>query len=293
VLTDRGRQDTMKITRAKVKAFRKAMLDAQRGESTQEQYKGVIRMIVQQFGTVTPRNLIRFIMTKVDDVSVGRLRAYKCAVRAYLLGKGKPLTPKQDEELNAILNGIECTKGKTPKKRGAPTANDVKVLAEKAIEEGCPQEAAAIIIGFGVGLRPRDAAELEGWQIDVENGVVWVERKCPRLKKIRKGKYEARPIGTVEAKEVLASLQTPRNKNRRVLPRLDLVKVSRIVQAVADEHRWDDKLLWTGLHNMRHGRAAAVNRMAIGMVQAAGSWESETAARGYAELARVCPLDRR
>jgi len=35
----------MKITRAKVKAFRKAMFEAQRGESTQEQYKGVIRMI--------------------------------------------------------------------------------------------------------------------------------------------------------------------------------------------------------------------------------------------------------
>ena len=85
-------------------------------------------------------------------------------------------------------------------------------------------------------------------------------------------------------------MNTKGSRLKKLLPGLSEKKITSIVQEIARRECWSEDLMWTGLHNLRHGREAQVYRMAMGLVQAAGSWSSVKAAQGYAELARICPI---
>ena len=237
---------------------------------TRQQHDAIVADIKRLFGEPSHDNLTRYIIVRARHVGVARRRTYKSAVRRYLLVKGRPLSSEEDDRLNAVLEGIEVAKREPKKKRGAPSPQDVKEIAAAAKRKGWTQEAAAVIVGFGVGMRPREMVHLEGWQIDVRNGVVWVQRKCGQLEKLRKGAYEARRVGTTEALRILSVLKKPANHLKKVLPNLQPARVTQVVKEVALKNKWDEKLIWSGLHNMRHGRAADVYRMAMRAVQTAG-----------------------
>ena len=50
--------------------------------------------------------LLSYIMLNAGQVGVGRLRAYKSAVRAYLREWGTPFSKDEDDDLNAILDRL-------------------------------------------------------------------------------------------------------------------------------------------------------------------------------------------
>ena len=233
--------------------------------------------------------VLRYIATH-RHLSSSRLRAVKSAVKFILSATNSPLSAEEDSSLNDVLEGLECKKGAPRKRRGAPSAVQLRSLYNDAMRRGWACEAAAIILGDGIAARPRDLKDLEAWAVDLSAGTVWVERKGWLRKRVREGKYEARPIGSPEAYKVLELIMNKKSsKDEKILPGLDLGKLSQVVREVAERESWDPELLWTGAHNLRHGRARKIAEAAQASLREAGSWKSDVGKRVYAELKRVQP----
>lgn len=279
-----------------LKEFRALCLASRNDPATQKGYTQAVKAMILATGErPTYRSILWYVLMKSNQVGIGRLRYYKSAAKACMYHEGRPLKEEENEDLDRILEGLECLKTQKARKRGAPTAEDVKLLVKRALDEGAKTEALAIAVGFGVGMRPRDLLACARWAVDIKAGVVWVERKCRRLSKVRKGAYEPRPIGTQKAYWVLHTrVQSETERMAKIFPGLSLTRITTIVQKVSAEEFWDPELLWTGAHNLRHGRAADVYKEGMKAVRAAGSWGSDGAAMTYAlpNEARVCPLER-
>ena len=139
------------------------------------------------------------------------------------------------------------------KEEGNADYEKVKELAEEARRRGMKDVADGLIILHGVCGRPRDMKDLEWDRVDLELGMVYLERKATNKKKATYGKYEEHAVVTREAQKILESRKARRTKDERVLPGWNAGWAREIVKAAAKRMGWNEKLKWDGPHVLRHG----------------------------------------
>lgn len=267
--------------------FRQQCLEQRLGVATLRQYRATAEQTERETGLVLSYStILRHIGMLANRVSAGRLRAIKSAGSYVMKIRGTPLTTQEDYDLNQVLEGLTCWKGQPRRRRGAPAASDVEALVTFALDRGHKVEACAITIGDACAIRPRDLVELTVENVDLPKQLIWVQRKARRVVKVREGNLEAHPILTPEGLMVLSELCSNKAPHERVLPECNLQRITQIVKEVATQARWDPDLLWSGAHNLRHGRASTVYEEALRAVQKAGAWSSSVGVRVYAEVGR-------
>jgi integrase len=146
---------------------------------------------------------------------------------------------------------------------------------------------AAILVGLGLACRSRDLVKMEAAHINLEKGVILVERKASLLSKTR-DPYQEKTITCPTSRNILQVLCL-RHPAGKLFPRLDTSYINSLIRAVAKEQQWDPELLWTGLHNLRHGAAARWIRYCHERLKELGGWKSSKVARWYARQWRTYP----
>jgi hypothetical protein len=74
-----------------------------------------------------------------------------------------------------------------------------------------------------------------------------------------------------------------------LFPGLDVAYINDLIRAMAEEKGWDPESLWTGLHNLRHGKAAETLQKGIEAVRQVGGWKSGVAETRYGMQIRKAP----
>jgi integrase len=225
-------------------------------------------------------------------MAAATLRTYKSAV-AFVLAIGhRPFTTEQHLRLDQMITGIEVVQGRPQKVRGAPSQQQVKDLFTFAYKTAGPEMSLALIVAFGSAMRAQDLEALEAEDVDLLAEVVWVPRKGPIASKIRYGYQQERPITTCHALEVLRRLKENKSPREKMFPGFRRTEATRVVKEMAARDGWDADLLWTGIHNLRHSRAATLFREGIERVREVGGWKGRDGERRYGRQARIGPKDR-
>jgi integrase len=235
--------------------------------------------------------LRRFVRLRAT-LAAATLRTYKSAV-AFVLCLGlQPLSPEEHRRLDEMITGIEVVQGRPEKVRGAPSEKQIEALYAYAHRSGGAELALSLVVAFGTAMRAQDLEALEGEDIDLEAAVVWVPRKGPIVTKVRYGSQQERPITTEHAFKVLAALKEQRKPRDKVFPGFRRSEATRVVREMATADGWDPDLLWTGIHNLRHSRAATLLQEGLQRVRDAGGWKGRDAEHRYGRQARIGPKDR-
>jgi integrase len=235
--------------------------------------------------------LLRYIRIR-SDLRASTLRGTKSAVMFALALAGKKMKQDKAEELDRVLDGLEVIKQVPERIRGAPRPDQVDALVEAAMAKDKGELAAAIIVGFGIGARARDIIHLRARDFDKQAKIVWVERKGRALLKTRYGTQVERPIMTKAALVVLEGMckLTPKG---RLFKGVTAEEVTRHVQEIAERDNWDPDQIWSGIHNLRHGAAAAFMHDAYARLRQIGNWTSNEGSANYSREGRIGPKDRR
>lgn len=165
-------------------------------------------------------------------------------------------------------------------RRGNADIKKVKEMAAEARRRGMDDVADGLIILHGVCGRPRDMEDLEWDRVDLDNGMVYLERKATRKKKAMYGKYEEHAIVTREAQRVLQR-RAGRRKEKKVLPEWKAGLAREVVKDTAMRREWSREMKWDGPHVIRHGVAGEVKRRLMSEAQMRGGWKSEAAVERY------------
>lgn len=277
-----------------VAEWRTKCLQARLAPSTLSMYGAAVRAMEATVGApLSYSRILEYMYARHEHLSAARLRTYKCAAVFSLSVEGTPLSKEQVDDLNKVIEGIECEKGVPRGRRGAPSERQLKDLFDKAMADQAFSEACAIVIGDGCAMRPRDLVNLKVRDVDLNEKVVWVEPKARRIVKVRQGNRQPRPIGTYEALETLRILVEGRRDEEQALHGLSLTRLSGLVREAATHGGWEEDLLWTGAHNLRHGRAASIARQKWQELREAGSWRSAVAERVYGLQGRSSQKNKR
>ena len=229
--------------------------------STKLQYEERARKVAQETGLpIGYEALLRFFRLNTR-LAPSTLRGFKSAVVTILFANGSPMSQDDAFKLDRVLEGLECSKAQTPRVRAAPSEDQVSEVARRAREDDHVLEAKAIFVGFGIACRTRELADMEACHIDLEKGFIQVETKAPRFTKIRRP-FTEKPITCPTAMKIL-KVQSEKFPTGKIFPNLDTDYINRLIRTVASEQGWDPDLLWTGIHNLRHGKAAEVMQKAI------------------------------
>ena len=220
----------------------------------------------------------------------------------------QPWDPRDDQMINTLIQGYEGAND-SPAVRGALSDEMMEQLVQKAeararkdsrwkdVQEG-------LEVLWACCARGRDIAELTMSRVDRRRGsfgtLIWVEMKLAKNVKVRLGSFEPKAIASPDAVEILKrrvseiaarenmkvyASDDPAKSGRaarlRIFPGYTAKRVSEIVRECAEQYDWPEDVMYTGHHNVRHGRAAKAFVDGMEAVRAQGRWRGSDGPKRY------------
>ena len=279
------------------------------------------RRHVKRVGGHDPVSFAKFVMREMEKprksegdagkkhrAATSYVRSLKSGCVYVAFEENRPWDPRDDQMINTLIQGYEGAND-SPAVRGALSDEMMEQLVQKAevrarkdsrwkdVQEG-------LEVLWACCARGRDIAELTMSRVDRRRGsfgtLIWVEMKLAKNVKVRLGSFEPKAIASPDAVEILKRRVTEiaaredmkvyasddpakggKAARLRIFPGYTAKRVSEIVRECAEQYDWPEDVMYTGHHNVRHGRAAKAFVDGMEAVRAQGRWRGSDGPRRY------------